>query len=226
MQAVLGLDEAGRGCVIGPLVVAGVLVGEERLEELVRLGVRDSKKLSRAKRERLAAEIERLAHRTIALEIGPSELAENLTDVELRAMAQIIRESNAERIYLDLPVGPLARDRFQASLQALLELHLRRPVAGEGIQSRRSLGRSLVAENGADARYPIVGAASIIAKVYRDRAIERLRQEYGDFGWGYPSEPKTRAFLQEFFERTGRFPPCARAKWRTVKEIAALKLGV
>lgn len=201
---ILGIDEAGRGCVIGPLVVAGVVIPD--VEKLKALGVRDSKRLTRAQRERLAAEIERLAHRTIALEIGPSELEENLTEVELRAMGQIIREGRAERIYVDLPVGPKARERFIQTLRERVGTH----------------EFELIAENRADANYPIVGAASIIAKVYRDRAIERLRIVYGDFGWGYPSEPKTRAFLQEFLERTGRFPPCARAKWRTLKEIAGV----
>lgn len=213
MQTVLGLDEAGRGCVIGPLVVAGVVISQENLEKLSTLGVRDSKRLSRSRRALLAPQIERIAQRVIVLEIGPSDLEENLTEVELRAMAQIIRESRAECVYLDLPVGPAARDRF---IQALGEM------VGQGQWSRRSL----VAENKADAQYPVVSAASIIAKVYRDRAIEKLRQEYGDFGWGYPSEPKTRAFLKAFYERTGRFPDCVRRKWRTLRKLTELPLDL
>lgn len=208
MQTVLGLDEAGRGCVIGPLVVAGVVVSQENLGKLGELGVRDSKRLTRAQRERLAAEIEHLTERILIIEIEPDDLEENLTAVELRAMGRIIRESEAERVYLDLPVGPLARDRF---VQALLE------TVGQ---------RSLVAENKADAHYPVVSAASIIAKVSRDRAVERLRQEYGDFGWGYPSEPKTRAFLKEFYERTGRFPDCARRKWHTLHKLTERSLDL
>jgi ribonuclease HII len=208
---ILGIDEAGRGCVIGPLVVAGVLVAEERVEELGRLGVRDSKKLSRARRDALLPQIETVAQRLFCVEIAPDALTENLTDVELGAFAQIIRESKAEHVILDLPVGPASRDRF---IHALLE------------KTGESQWHSLVAENGADARYAVVSAASIVAKVRRDRAIARLREQYGDFGWGYPSEKKTRAFLKEYFTRTGRFPECARAKWRTVQEISALKLDV
>lgn len=215
---ILGIDEAGRGCVIGPLVVAGVMISSGDLEKLKALGVRDSKRLTRAQRAQFAREIERLAQHIIVLEIEPDKLDENLTEVELRAMAQIIRESRAEHVYLDLPVGPLARERFQAALDA----HLRQLEAGEGEWSRRSL----VAENKADAKYPIVSAASIIAKVYRDRAIERLHQEYGDFGWGYPGELKTRAFLKEFYERTGRFPPCARRKWRTLRKLSERSLDL
>ncbi len=210
MQTVLGLDEAGRGCVIGPLVVAGVVASEEQVRALGELGVRDSKRLTRRARERLAAEIEHVAQRIILIEIGPSDLEENLTEVELRAMGQIIRESKAERVYLDLPVGPAARERFTHALRERVGAHL----------------FDLVAENRADATYPVVSAASIIAKVSRDRAIDRLRHEYGDIGWGYPSEPKTRAFLREFYERTGRFPPCARRKWHTLQKLMERSPGL
>ncbi len=210
MQTVLGIDEAGRGCVIGPLVVAGVVIPHEHWGELSELGVRDSKRLSRSRRAFLATQIERLARRVIVLEIEPSELEANLTEIELQAIAQIIRESKAECVYLDLPVGPSARDRF---IQALCER--------VGTQKFE-----LFAENRADAHYPVVSAASIIAKVYRDQAIERLRQEYGDFGWGYPSELKTRAFLREFLARTGHFPSCARRKWRTLRKLTELSLDI
>lgn len=200
---ILGIDEAGRGCVIGPLCVAGVVISAEDLAQLSALGVRDSKKLSRHKRTELYYQIEQLAHRVIVVEIGPSELDENLTEIELQAMGQIIRESQTDRVYLDLPVGPQARERFVHALCEHAGTH----------------SFALVAENRADATYPIVSAASIIAKVSRDRAIERLREEYGDFGWGYPSEPKTRAFLKKFYECNGRFPDCARAKWRTLQRL-------
>jgi ribonuclease HII len=207
MQTLLGIDEAGRGCVIGPLVVAGVLVGEEQREALIELGVRDSKRLSRGARERLFSQIHAVAHRVFCIEIAPGELAENLTHLELRAFCQIIGESGADRVVLDLPVGPGAQRSF---IQAV-----RQQTAPRDFE--------LIAENGADGRYPVVGAASIVAKVHRDRAIEKLREQYGDFGWGYPAEPKTRAFLAEYFVRTGRFPECARAKWRTLKAISELK---
>lgn len=200
---ILGIDEAGRGCVIGPLCVAGVVVSAEHIEQLSALGVRDSKKLSRQKRTLLAEQIRQLAQWVTVIEIEPNKLDENLTEIELRAMGQIIRESGAERVYLDLPVGPQAQERFVHALRERADAQ----------------SFALVAENKADVTYTIVGAASILAKVSRDRAIERLREEYGDFGWGYPSEPKTRVFLKEFYERTGRFPACARAKWRTLRDL-------
>ncbi len=206
----LGIDEAGRGCVIGPLVVVGVLIASERLAELSALGVKDSKRLTREARERLSGQIERIATRLFVKEIGARELEENLTEIELRAMAQIVRESGAQRVVLDLPVGPATRESFVR--------RLRSAVGHDAFQ--------IIAENRADARYPLVSAASIIAKVHRDRAIERLRQQLGDFGWGYPGEPKTRAFLKEFYERTGHFPDCARRKWRTLQKLAEIPLDL
>jgi ribonuclease HII len=207
-QTIVGIDEAGRGCVIGPLVVAGVAIAAERLRELEALGVRDSKRLTRTRREQLSAQIERVAASLFVKEIGPSELEENLTEIELRVMAQIVQESRAHHVILDLPVGPATRENFIRRLRSAV--------------GHDAFG--IIAENRADARYPIVSAASIIAKVHRDRAIERLRQEYGDFGWGYPGEPKTRAFLREFFMRTGQFPDCARRKWRTLARLRKLRL--
>jgi ribonuclease HII len=180
------------------------LIAAERLAELSALGVRDSKRLTRTRREQLSAQIEQVATRLFVKEIEPSELEENLTEIELRAMAQIVQESRAHHVVLDLPVGPAARESFVRKLRSAV--------------GHDTFG--IIAENRADAQYPIVSAASIIAKVYRDRAIERLRQQFGDFGWGYPSEPKTQAFLKEFHERTGRFPDCARRKWRTLAHLS------
>lgn len=186
---------------IGPLVIAGVWVEPDQLRALEVLGVRDSKQVTRAQRVALSEAIEKIAH-VLVLEIPVAQLDENLTRIELHAMAQIIQNTSAERVYLDLPVGPRAHTRFVHQLRSGAERDF-----------------ELIAENKADVRYPIVSAASIVAKVRRDRVIERLRAEYGDFGWGYPSEPKTRAFLREFYERHGRFPECARTKWQTLKRL-------
>ncbi len=206
---ILGMDEAGRGSVIGPLVVAGVLANKDQLKELGALGVRDSKQLTRTRRTALLAAINQMA-KVFLIEIPVPQLDENLTQIELQAMAQIIKDSQADKVYLDLPVGPRAQQHFARRLQNL--------VGDKNF--------ALVAENKADARYSIVSAASIVAKVQRDRAIEQLHETYGDFGWGYPGEPKTRAFLKDFYERHGRFPDCARAKWQTLKNLLEYQLDL
>ena len=199
----LGIDEAGRGPVIGPLVIAGVLLDEAHIEELCELGVRDSKTLTRKKRAELAPEIEARAHRVSVVSIPACELEANLTRIELEGMATLIRDLSPVTVYLDAPVGPRAIPRYVQTLRGLLE----------------NVECEIVAENKADARFPVVAAASIIAKVHRDREIERLRSKYGDFGWGYPSERKVQRFLREWYARHGSFPPCVRARWATVRRI-------
>jgi ribonuclease HII len=201
---ILGIDEAGRGPVLGPLVIAGVMADEAGIAALAELGVRDSKALSRKRRTELALKIVQLA-RTKAITIPADRLEENINEVELQAMADLIGALRPEVVYFDVPAHPRGVGGYCRKLRELVGLKVPAPM--------------LIGENHADRRYPIVAAASIVAKVERDRAILKLHEEYGDFGWGYPSEPKTRRFLEGWYRRHGRFPSCARAKWRTLRRL-------
>lgn len=200
---ILGLDEAGRGPVLGPLVVAGVMTDEAGIAALTALGVRDSKALSRKRRAVLAPRIARLAEAR-AVAIPADRLERNLNEVELVAMASLIGALRPDAVYLDVPAHPRGVASYCRRLRELV---------GPG-------ALAIIGENRADRKYPIVSAASIIAKVERDRAVLALHEEYGDFGWGYPAEPKTRNFLESWYRQHGRFPPCARAKWRTLQRFA------
>lgn len=208
MGGILGIDEAGRGPVIGPLVLAGVHVDRAKLQSLAALGVRDSKQLSRGERTTLAREIRQVALDVRLIPFAPRQLGQNLNRVELSGMARLIHDIGPDSVYLDAPVGPRGISGYL--------LRLKEQLAKEG---RREKRWEIFAENGADRRYPIVSAASIVAKVYRDEAIKRLHQLYGDFGWGYPLEPKTRRFLRDWYSDHRRFPACVRVRWRTVRTI-------
>jgi len=206
-RLILGIDEAGRGPVIGPLVLAGVLICEDQLGELIRLGVRDSKRLSRPRRRVLAEGIRALAQKVRLISFPPQRLErDNLTDLELGGMARLVSELRPTRVYLDAPVSPRGIPRYVEALRR----HMRCPTEAK---------MEIVAENKADARYPVVAAASIVAKVERDRAIEALKERYGDFGWGYPSERKTQKFLRDWYAVHGGFPPCVRRHWRSCRRI-------
>lgn len=198
---VLGIDEAGRGPVIGPLVVAGASGTEGTLKHLVALGVRDSKALSRQRRTRLASQIARLAQ-VRSIVIPANRLEESLNWIELEAAAQLITEVEPDLVYFDVPAHPRGVRNY---------CHRLRELIGPGPE--------LIGENHADQRYPIVAAASIIAKVRRDEEIELLRREYGDFGWGYPIEPKTREFLERWHDKHGKLPQCVRMKWITARRL-------
>lgn len=206
MKTILGIDEAGRGCVIGPMVIAGVLIAEDKLGALTATGAQDSKALERSQRERIAPQIASLADDTKTIILSPQEIDRtNINELELRGMAALINALNPDVVYIDMPVSPPGICNF-------LKI-LRHWLWDEGVQ--------LIGENKADHTYTIVGAASIVAKVTRDQLVAKLKEIHGDFGWGYPSEPKTQVFLQRWFEAHGSFPDFVRAKWQTIKRISA-----
>jgi len=201
---VVGIDEAGRGPVLGPLVMCGALIRADQACELRRLGVRDSKCLSPARREQIAQVLEAVLLDFRLISISPEQIdCTNLNYLELEAAASLIRSLKPTEAVLDAPTRNCAA--YARSLQALLE--------------PETCPRLLV-ENFADATYPVVGAASILAKVTRDREIARLACQYGELGSGYPGDGKTRTFLRRCV-RAGRFPPIVRRRWRTVEHIEA-----
>jgi ribonuclease HII len=213
---VAGVDEAGRGCVIGPLVVAGVLLKEENLSLLVRLGVRDSKLLSAKKREALFLEIARLAEKRVVVKLSPVEIdrvAESgrklhkLNRLEAQVMARIIEALKPDEAYVD--AADVVEDRFKHHIQ-------------EGLSFRAKV----IAKHKADRTYPVVSAASIIAKVERDREIAALTGEYGDFGSGYLTDPKTMRFLKRWLETHGDYPDCVRKSWKPAKQAKSEKGSV
>jgi len=243
---VLGIDEAGRGCVIGPMVVGGVVVDERGWRALESLGVKDSKKLSPKRREELAPQIGEIASGYELRLVKPARIDEvslNLLDIE--EIVFLVRKFSPEKVFFDVPTHPGGVVGFVRMVREGIRKAPKeegQALEAPGLSSRtppelspkslalsstpRSLrleeGNSaptLIGENHADERYPVVSAVSILAKVERDRIISELREEYGDFGSGYPSDPKTQRFLREWFEKYRDFPPIVRRKWSTVQGL-------
>jgi len=200
----VGIDEAGRGPVLGPLVVCGVAVAEDNREPLESLRLKDSKKYSRFQREELASTLLSLVEYEFA-EISASSIDfqrcnKTLNEIEIELFSQVLtRFSHARLIIVD--ACDVNAARFGEQLCSL---------------SRVS---SLISEHKADEHYPIVSAASIIAKVRRDARIDELKEEYGDFGSGYPSDEKTIKFLRQYIKNEGKLPPIARSSWLTSKNL-------
>lgn len=187
------------------MVVAGFAVGARDLPRLSELGVKDSKQLSAARREAMAPLLEAMAGGIHRVELSPAELDRgNLTDLELEAFARCILELKPAAVYADAPVGPKAIPRFRARLLERLA-----PFSPE-----------LTLENRADVRFPVVSAASILAKVRRDRRIAELKEVHGEIGSGYPGDPVTRRFLIAWMERHGSPPPMARTRWATFDRLS------
>ncbi len=204
-QRILGIDEAGRGCAIGPMVICGVMLDGPQLPVLLADGVKDSKALSPARREQLSRRIMEVAKGVFIEEISPSEIEErNLNLLEIWRMARIISRANPASIYLDAPVGT------QKGIRKFCD-YIKWCLRGSCPK--------MIAENRADEKYVVVGAASIVAKVRRDAIIEQLKGQFGDFGSGYPSDEKTTKFLRDCYEKDGCFPDCVRRRWKTVKRF-------
>lgn len=202
---ILGIDEAGRGPVLGPLVVAGVVSDDP--ETLRALGVRDSKRLSPQRRRGLAEAVESTAgcHITAvsARELDAAMAAGSLNDLEAALFADLIRTLAPDEAVVDC-CDPV-ESRFRATI-------LRR--VGYDLPLR--------AEHRADERYPVVSAASIVAKVKRDEAMARIEEELGQpVGSGYAHDPRTQSFLEAWVAERGELPPHARRAWKTARRLLA-----
>jgi ribonuclease HII len=206
---VAGVDDAGRGCAIGPLVIAGVLMNESEVPKLVPLGVRDSKLLSPHRREVLAPEIKRIAKDYKVVKLSPREIDDvvlngrklrRLNWLEAQTMAKVIEALKPDKAYVD--ASDVLEERF-----------------GRDILDCLSFRIPIVSEHKADRTYPIVSAASIIAKVERDREVAELAKAHGDFGSGYPSDPRTMDFLRRCLKKMEEYPDFVRRSWKPVKRV-------
>ncbi len=206
---IAGVDDAGRGPIIGPLVVAGVLLEEKKLDKLKALGVKDSKLLSPRRREHLAVEIKNIATRYCLESLSPEQIDKvvetgkklhRLNRLEADVMAKIIDALRPNVAYVD--ASDVLADRFKAHIIEKLAFQVR-----------------IISEHKADAKYPIVSAASIIAKVERDRAIQELSDKYGDMGSGYVTDPKTITFLEKWLATHDAYPRFVRKSWKPAKKL-------
>ena len=205
MALISGIDEAGRGPVIGPMVLAGVVLEEKEIERLENIGVKDSKLLSLQQRERMFEQIKEIVKDYKIKIVSPEQIdsalnskALNLNKLEGFTAAKIIDELSPNIAYLDCPSN---------NISAFTEF----------MNNAVTVDVKIIAEHKADLNYPIVSAASILAKVTRDREIEKLKQKYNiDFGSGYPSDPKTVKFLKENYDKYNFF----RKSWASWKRVA------
>ena len=209
---ICGIDEAGRGPLIGPLVMCGVLIGEKDEAKLKAIGVKDSKLLLPEKREELFEKIKDIVKGFELIEIQPEEIDNavngkgglNLNRLEARKSAEIINALNPEKAIIDAPSN---------------NIEVYKGYFSKFVKNKKI---KLVFEHKADFNYPVVAAASVLAKVTRDRAIESIKKKIRkDFGSGYMSDPKTVKFLEE---NIGRYPELFRKSWMPYMEMKGKKM--
>ena len=205
---ICGVDEAGRGPCFGPLVVAGVLV--ENDAELVRIGACDSKQLTPKQREELAPLIKNIVTKNELIMLPAADIDDlrktmTLNELEVFVYSKIIEKLRPDVCYVD--AVDVNEDRF-----------------GRDILSHLSFKPRMISEHKADARYPIVGAASILAKVTRDEHVRKIALELEPalnlpLGSGYPADQVTKKFLETWVARFGSLPPYVRHSWETCQKL-------
>lgn len=199
---VVGIDEAGRGSVLGPLVVCGVALKQNRIRYLERLGLKDSKKISPNRRTVLSRKIRKITeHHVVKIPAHDIDLLRskevNLNQIEKIAMRKIIEMSEANISIIDcMDVKP---ERLKNEIESFF------PQI------------EVISEHNAEDKYAVVAAASIVAKVERDSEIDKLRKTFKDIGSGYPSDPKTIKFLKQTSYED--LPDFVRRSWATVERI-------
>ncbi len=202
---VCGVDDAGRGSVVGPLVIAGISIERHKIKFLSDIGVRDSKQLTPNAREKLYKKIIYIVDGYYVAKIPPrtidqSVLKNKLNHLEAKYMAKVIQKLRPHDAYVDsCDVNPARFGKIISTLAKTKRVH---------------------SSHHADKKFPVVSAASILAKVNRDKAIAKLRQVH-DLGSGYPSDAKTMEFIKKWITANHSTPTFVRKSWKPVKFMLA-----
>ena len=205
---ICGVDEAGKGPVMGPMVVAAVSVENAKLIESV--GFRDSKLLTPQKREELFDFIKEKYKYAVEV-IHPEKIDEyrrknQLNLLNRKAFEKVIIELNPNIAYVD--AADVNEQRFGREIKANLT---------------NQNDTDVISMHKADSKIPVVAAASIIAKQTRENEIEKLKKKIGDFGSGYPSDERTIKFLKSYFHDNAKWPSGTRKSWKTIERIRPVR---
>lgn len=209
MKLIAGIDDAGRGPVIGPMVLAGVSIEQNKLKLLEKRGVKDSKLIPPTIREDLSKEIKKIVESYKIIIIPPKDIDKelnspdsNLNKLEGTKIAEIINDLEADESVVDCP--STNAKAFSSFLKEKIKVKTK-----------------LICEHKADLNHVIVGAASILAKVTRDKEIEKIKKKINiQFGTGYPSDPRTKEFLRRYYNQ---YPEIFRKTWKTYKKVVENK---
>jgi len=232
-QMIIGMDEAGRGPVMGPMIIAALAVEDD--DYLREIRVRDSKCYSPSSRDHVFALLEKKAIFSVetirADAIDRKRKQINLNQIEVEAFAAALEKlyMKVSQNYIDLldlverstiyvDSCDVNEKRFGYELAGKLAVICGKKRSAHDIQGM--ISRHIVSEHKADEKYPVVSAASIVAKTYREREIEVIKGKLNsDFGSGYPSDQRTRSFLEDYLREHKTLPPFTRRSWDTARKI-------
>ena len=203
---IMGVDEAGRGPVIGPMVVCGAAVASDSIDQIESMGLKDSKLLTPKKREAFALQLKDLCRYELMV-VEPCQIdsrvpnEETLNALEVECFSRVIGSLKPKTVYVDS--CDVNAERFGLNIKKGLDFEL-----------------EVVSRHHADRDYPIVSAASILAKVHRDSLVEKISEEMGeDVGSGYPHDQVTIDFLKSYYKKNKRMPDCVRKSWKTTENV-------
>ena len=207
LSYIAGIDEAGRGPVLGPLVICCAYCKREREKDLNKFAKKDSKQLTSIQRKEKFTELKKFCEfkwvEVSAIDLNDLMGKMSLNDIEAQVMAGLALKLKNADVMIDMP------DRYSWTFRKRMQKF--------GFER-------FEAEHKADEKYPIVAAASICAKLLRDEKIEKIKQQIGvDFGSGYPGDEKTRTALKNK-ESMAKLKPFVRKKWKTLETIQQRKL--
>ncbi|MHA2170238.1 MAG: ribonuclease HII [Candidatus Kariarchaeaceae archaeon] len=217
LNLIAGMDEAGRGPAIGPIVFGLVLVTKSEENKLRSLGIDDSKALTANRRSEFENKIKGVVSYHSVVSVPASKINEfmldgiNLNQIEVNEFKALVKPHVKHINKLQIDAADVNEERFGSHFIPLIE--------GEVISKHK-----------ADTIFPAVSAASILAKVERDRRIKLFQQEYllsdpdlPSFGSGYPQD--ARPFLLAYVKKHRELPPIARKLWKTCTRIIDEILG-
>ncbi|MDP1695766.1 MAG: ribonuclease HII [archaeon] len=209
----IGVDDAGRGPIMGPMILAGVLMAPEQEKTAKEAGAKDSKLLTHPQRLALARIIEKNCIKSKVVMAFPEEIdsavnagkSGNLNTLEAKKMAEVINALNPknEKVKVIVDCPSINIPVWRAKLISFI-------THPENLEIK--------CEHKADFNYPVVSSASILAKVAREEEVEKIKKQYGNTGSGYPSDPTTKEFLKANGKRladSGIF----RKSWATWKAL-------
>ncbi|MFH0949163.1 MAG: ribonuclease HII [Candidatus Aenigmatarchaeota archaeon] len=191
---------------MGPLVMCGYMINESDTTKLKEIGVKDSKLLSAKQRTDMRGKLEDIAEDIVVLKVSASDIdstrsISNMNRLEIEKMLEIINMLEPDKVIIDAIESNTKR--------------FREKVASK-LDKKDTI---LIAENFADKKYPVVSAASIIAKLHRDEEIKKMHITYGNFGSGYTHDEATIGFLKSWMKKNKEFPHIVRKSWITAVEI-------
>ena len=219
-EYVLGVDEAGRGPVLGPMVYAAAFWPKREQDRLARAGFDDSKKLSEADRERLFQELRRDPAVGYAVcSISARELSRQMLRASPVSLNKVAHDATVEMLSRVLRAGVAVREVYVDAV-------------GDSDSYARVLSAAIpqckfTVCPKADSLFKCVSAASIVAKVTRDAQLrDWVFEERGpgareskDWGCGYPGDEKTKRWLADNVDPVFGFPSVVRMSWATARTI-------